>query len=292
MSRIDFGLVITARDVPVQELIDFNRRCIQELPLGFSTLWIEGHFQWSNTAALECLTSLSFFAAEFPHLNVGSLVLCQSYRNPALMAKMAANIQFLTHGRFILGIGAGWYKEEHLAYGYPFSPVIGRLEQLEETLLLTRALWSSFPANFHGTHYSIDNAYCAPLPSPPIPLLIGGGGEKRTLRLVAQYANWWNLHNCSVEEYSHKIAILQEHCSKVGRDINEITFSYLAGTVMLVAPSSFFNPRPQKMEGTPEEVIKKINEYIKIGVKHIMLKFPDIDTLQTFKRDVLPNFID
>jgi alkanesulfonate monooxygenase SsuD/methylene tetrahydromethanopterin reductase-like flavin-dependent oxidoreductase (luciferase family) len=120
MAKIDFGLYLTRRDFPISETLEYYQRCIRILPVGFSTLWMEDHLQWDKVPTLECLTTLSYLAAEFPNFRLGSLVLCQSYRNPALVAKMAATLQLLSGGRLILGIGVGWKEDEYSSYGYPF----------------------------------------------------------------------------------------------------------------------------------------------------------------------------
>src|SRR6516162_7701668 len=183
MPTIDFGLMLQPfpLNFPGTELFDYNRRLIRTLSPGFTTLWVEDHLQLGETATHECLTTLSYFAGEFPRFMVGALVLCQSYRNPALVAKMAANLQLLSRGRFILGIGAGWKEDEYRAYGYPFPDTKTRLEELEEAVQIMKAMWSTRSATFDGKHYRIREAFCEPQPSPVIPLLIGGGGEQKTL---------------------------------------------------------------------------------------------------------------
>src|SRR5207248_3229065 len=197
MATIEFGLMLQpfATNFPRSELFEYNRRLIKTLSQGFTTLWAEDHLQSGETAILESMTTLSYFAGEFPQFRVGTLVLCQAYRNPALLAKMAANLQLLSRGRFILGLGAGWKEDEYHAYGYPFPDTRTRLEQLEEAAIIMKAMWSSQPATFVGKHYSIRNAYCEPRPDPPLPLLIGGGGEERTLEIVARRADWWNFNS-------------------------------------------------------------------------------------------------
>ena len=230
MSTIEFGLMLQPFPVhfPWIELFEYNRRLIRTLSPGFTTLWVEDHLQLGETAIHECLTTLSYFAGEFPQFRVGALVLCQSYRNPALTAKMAANLQLLSGGRFILGLGAGWKEDEYHAYGYPFPDTKTRLEELEEAAIIVKAMWSSRPATFVGKHYSIRDAYCEPQPNPSIPLLIGGGGEEKTLAIVARRADWWNFNACTVEEYTRKLAILKSHCARVGRDPSEIKLTYLS----------------------------------------------------------------
>src|SRR5437763_16345567 len=122
MTKIDFGLIVrpATSDRPFSKLLDYNQRCIQALPSSFTTLWVEDHLQWGEEARLECFTTLCFLAGEFSNFHLGTVVLSQSYRNPALLAKMAATLQFLSRGRVILGIGAGWKEVEYHAYGYRF----------------------------------------------------------------------------------------------------------------------------------------------------------------------------
>jgi alkanesulfonate monooxygenase SsuD/methylene tetrahydromethanopterin reductase-like flavin-dependent oxidoreductase (luciferase family) len=190
MPEIDFGLIIrpSSFGLPIKpnELPDYNRRCIKAVSSAFTTIWVEDHLQWDSDDTLENFTTLSYLAAEFPSFRVGNLVLCQSFRNPALVAKMAANLHFLSGGRCILGIGAGWKTDEYRAYGYTIPTPTQRWEQLEEALIIIRSLWTSQPATFEGKYYQIRDDYCEPRPSPPIPILLGGGGEQRTLALAAR----------------------------------------------------------------------------------------------------------
>src|SRR6059058_2254677 len=211
MATIEFGLMLQpfATNFPGSDLFEYNRRLIKLLSQGFTTLWAEDHLQSGETAILESVTTLSYFAGEFPQFRVGTLVLCQSYRNPALLAKMAANLQLISGGRLILGLGAGWKEDEYRAYGYPFPDARTRTEELEEAIIIIKSMWTSQPATFVGKHYQIHDAYCEPPPSPIIPLLIGGGGEQRTLGIVARYADWYNFNSCTVEEYAHKVSVLK-----------------------------------------------------------------------------------
>lgn len=157
MNKVDFGLIIrpTPYDLPANGLVEYNWRSIQALPPIFTTLWVEDHFQWGENAALECLTTLSFLTAKFPNFHLGTLVLNQSHFNPALLAKMAANLQLLSRGRLILGLGVGWREDENRAYGYPFPPSKIRLDQLEEAILIIQSMWTSRSANFAGKYYQI-----------------------------------------------------------------------------------------------------------------------------------------
>ena len=293
MPAIEFGLMLQPfpLNFPGPELFDYNRRLIRTLSPGFTTLWVEDHLQLGETATHECLTTLSYFAAEFPQFRVGALVLCQSYRNPALTAKMAANLQMISGGRFILGLGAGWKEDEYHAYNYPFPDTRTRLEQLEEAAIIVKAMWSSRPATFAGKHYSILNAYCEPQPTPPIPLLIGGGGEEKTLAIVARRADWWNFNSSTVEEYAHKLAILQAHCARVGRNPAEIKLTYLSTASVSENPAEVVrSPQKHFIAGNPTEVIQELERFHALGVTHFIFRFLDPASLERFVQTVVPHF--
>lgn len=295
MSNIEFGLMLRQNDPghAMDELVAFNRRCIEMLPEGFTTLWLEDHFQWDGAIDnLECLSTLIYLAAAYPRFKVGTLVLGQSYRNPALVAKMAANIQILSGGRMILGLGAGWKEDEYRAYGYPFPPTRVRMAQLEEAVQVIRALWTQQPATFEGRYYQIHDAYCAPRPSPAIPLLIGGGGEQRTLSIVARNADWWNFNSVPAPEYARKLAILKQHCERVGRDPATIKLTYLS-TLSVAEDPARVQRSSQKhfIAGSADEVAREIEQFHAIGVSHFMFRIPDLTTLEHFSEHVAPKFI-
>ena len=294
MSAVEFGLMLqpTPLDFPGRELFDYNRRLIRALKHGFTTLWAEDHLEWGETATIECLTTLAYFAAEFSMYKVGSLVVSQGYRNPALLAKMAANLQFISGGRLILGLGAGWKEEEYRAYGYPFPDAKTRVEQLEEAIHIIKSMWTSRRASFSGKHYHIQQAYCEPQPSPAIPLLIGGGGEQRTLGIVARYADWYNFNSCTVEQYAHKIAVLREHCNRVGRSPADIKLTYLGTVSVAEDPGKVVrNPQKHVVAGNSAEVIKELEQFCEIGVTHFMFRFLDVETLEYFGKTVVPHFV-
>lgn len=293
MATVDFGLMLRHHDPghSIDELIAYNRSCIEALSAGFSTIWLEDHMQVGATDALESLTTLSYLAGAYPQFNIGTLVLSQSYRNPALLAKMFANLHALTGGRVILGIGAGWKEDEYLSYGYPFPPVKTRLEQLEEAVQIIRAMWTTLPATFEGQHYSIRNAYCAPRPSSKLPILIGGGGEQRTLALVARYADWWNFNSVPLEEYARKLGILKHHCERIGRNLSDIKLTYLS-TISVSEDSAQVQRDPAKhfIAGNAAEVISELERFREIGVTHFMFRIPNLETLQHFVAHVVPHF--
>ncbi|MBV9259308.1 MAG: LLM class flavin-dependent oxidoreductase [Ktedonobacteraceae bacterium] len=293
MTAGNFGLMLRHDDPghSLHELLRYNQECIEALSSAFTTLWLEDHMQVGATDALESLTTLSYLAAAHPQFNLGTLVLSQSYRNPALLAKMMANLQTLTAGRVILGIGAGWKEDEYRSYGYPFPPPKTRMEQLEEALQVIRAMWSTQPATFEGKHYSIHDAYCAPQPSPPIPILIGGGGEQRTLALVARYADWWNFNSVPLEEYARKVDILKQHCARIGRDFSEIKLTYLSTLSVSEDPAQVQrHPNKHYIAGNAAEVIRELERFYSVGVTHFMFRFPDLQTLKHFVAHVAPHF--
>jgi alkanesulfonate monooxygenase SsuD/methylene tetrahydromethanopterin reductase-like flavin-dependent oxidoreductase (luciferase family) len=258
----------------------------------FDTVWIEDHFQWGEgRPVLEPLTALTYLAARHEAVRFGTIVLCQSYRNPALVAKISSLLQAMTGGRFILGIGAGWKEDEYRAYGYPYPPAGERIDQLEETVQIIRALWTESPANFQGRYYTIENAECQPQPDPAIPLLIAGGGEKKTLRVVAKYADLWNHNFCDAEEFAHKQAVLASHCRDIGRDPSEIVHTYYGFVQFLDDPSKTEQRPFHVIAGTPDEVTRELEEFVRLGVRHFqfrILDFPKQDGLQTFIDKIIP----
>src|SRR6266487_3362705 len=195
MIRIQFGWSLPGgprNNITRTSFLAATKRGLDLINGHFDSAWLTDHLQFENRPILEGWTTLTYLAALYPHLNFGHAVLCQSFRNPALLAKMAATLQYMSEGRFILGIGAGWKEDEYRAYGYPFPPARARIAQLDEAVRIIKALWGAAPASFAGEHYRIADAHCEPRPDPPPILMIGGGGERRTLRVVAEQAEWWN----------------------------------------------------------------------------------------------------
>lgn len=179
---------------------------------------------------LEAYTSLGFVAGQTERLTLGVLVTGVTYRYPALLAKIAATLDVLSGGRAFLGLGAAWYEREHLGLGVPFPPVPERFEMLEETVQICQQMWSDDDGPYEGRHYQLAETVCEPRPiqQPRPPILIGGGGERKTLRLVAQYADACNLFATSPEGVQHKLEVLARHCDDVGRDPADIRVTLLA----------------------------------------------------------------
>jgi F420-dependent oxidoreductase-like protein len=181
---------------------------------------------------LEGYTSLGFVAAHTERIRIGLLVTGVTYRHPGLLVKTITTLDVLSGGRAQLGIGAAWYEREHLGLGVPFPPVAERFERLEETLRICRQMWSDDDGPFTGTHYRLAETACVPAPLRPggPRVLIGGGGERKTLRLVAQYADACNFFDLGPDQVAHKLEVLDRHCADVGRDPAEIQRTVISGT--------------------------------------------------------------
>lgn len=171
---------------------------------------------------LEGYTSLGYLAGRTTTIELALLVTGVTYRHPGLLAKTVTTLDVLSGGRSMFGIGAAWYEREHLALGVPYPPVSVRFEMLEETLQICRQMWSDNDGPYEGKHYRLAETLCAPQPIRRPPVLIGGGGEKKTLRLVAQYADIWNSTDSDIDILAHKLDVLTRHCEAVGRDVGDI----------------------------------------------------------------------
>ncbi len=171
---------------------------------------------------LEGYTSLGFLAGQTTKIDLSLLVTGVTYRYPGLLAKAVTTLDVLSRGRSMLGLGAAWYDREHAALGFRYPPVSQRFEMLEETLQICRQMWSDNDGPYQGKHYQLAETICQPQPIRRPPILIGGDGEKKTLRLVAQYADIWNSTVTDADALEHKIEVLNRHCDAVGRDPREI----------------------------------------------------------------------
>jgi F420-dependent oxidoreductase-like protein len=216
---------------------------------GFDSVWVMDHF-WQlpplggpTQPMLEGYTLLGGLAARTRHVKLGTLVTGVTYRNPALLAKMVSTLDIVSGGRAILGIGAAWYEEEHDGLGFDFPPAGERLDRLEEAVQICRAMFTEEAPSFAGKHYRIEKALNVPRPVQPggPRIMVGGSGEKRTLRLVAQYADMCNVHG-SPDTVRRLLGVLERHCADVGRDPAEITKTRLA--------SLFLSSSPEEAEQT------------------------------------------
>jgi F420-dependent oxidoreductase-like protein len=211
------------------------------------------HFATAHDPMLEGYSVLNFVAAKTERLRLGLLVTGVTYRHPGLLAKTVTTLDVLSGGRAFLGIGAAWYEREHRALGVPYPPVAERFERLEEALRICEQMWSDDEGPFEGKHYQLAETINVPQPlqSPRPPILIGGGGEKKTLRLVAQYADACNLFGSSPEEVDHKLSVLRAHCERLGRDYDSIQKTIIGR----VDP-----------DGDVSQFLAEMEQYAKLGI--------------------------
>ena len=190
---------------------------------------------------LEGYTGLGMLAGITERLRLSLLVTGVTYRHPGLLAKTVTTLDVLSEGRAQLGLGAAWYEREHAGLGVPFPPLAERFERLEETVQICRQMWSDDDGPFEGRHYRLAETVCVPAPVQPggPPVMIGGGGERRTLRLVAQYADACNLFGGSAEQVRHKLEVLDRHCADVGRDPAEVRRTSIVGTDPVAETDAF-----------------------------------------------------
>ncbi|MCA9913577.1 MAG: LLM class flavin-dependent oxidoreductase [Anaerolineae bacterium] len=293
---IQFGLLLPTGSRPGQptNFIQPLRQHAAEFSTHFHSLWMTDHFFWGDTPTYEAWTTITYLAATLPEFHIGSLVLGQGYRNPALLAKMAATLQLLSGGRLILGLGAGWKEDEYHAYGYDFPPASERITELEEALIIIKRMWyDENPVDYYGRHYRIVDAYCEPQPNPIPPLLVGGGGRK-TLRVTAQHANWWNYSGKTPQLYREKVKQLHESCDYIGRNPRDIRLTWLGKLVLGNTPAAIKKADPSgdaPLSGNAAQVVDRIGQYVELGVDYFIFELPNLDDLDMLHRvaeEVLP----
>ena len=281
-------------------LVEQTFTYLDQVAAPYESLWFPDHVQYQGNQVAEGWSLLAFGMARYPDKLCGHEVLCNSFRNPAHLAKMAATMQALSNGRVVLGIGAGWNQEEYAAYGWPFPPAGTRIAQLAEAIQVIRALWSDAPANFNGAHYQLANAYCEPRPTITPPIMVGGQGEQHLLRVVAQHADWWNYIFIDAETYAHKQHVLQAHCQAVGRNYDEIVQALVVGVliaeteadVQRLKAQPHVRPMQHGIIGTPDQVTEFLLPILRQGADRLSINFADApwpDGTQLFAQKVLPN---
>jgi alkanesulfonate monooxygenase SsuD/methylene tetrahydromethanopterin reductase-like flavin-dependent oxidoreductase (luciferase family) len=266
----------------------------------FSSLWFSDHFMYGDADVREAWVILSYAAALAPELQLGHLVNCNSYRPPALVAKMAASLQSLSRGRFVLGYGAGWKQDEYLAYGYDFPSAAVRIAMMEEGLRVIKAMWRDEQATFHGQYYQIDQARCEPRPHPLPPIMIGGDGEQLTLRMVARHADWWNCYSLTPAVARRKLDVLKRHCAAEGRDFGSIRKTWSGPVVVdrdhqaaLKRAGDRVRHEKSPIAGDPSAVAERIREFAELGFDLFQVEFgqfPDTSDMELFVAQVMPRF--
>ncbi len=303
MDKLTFGVLIhpTPRGGTVADMLVANERLLHEAVTHDLTTWFIDHFQFDSQPLLECFAMLAHTMGRYPTLRSGTLVAGQSYRNPALTAKIASSLQFLTDNKFILGIGAGWKEDEYRAYGYAYPSAKVRIAELAEAVQIIKGLWQPGPLTLAGEHYHVTGAYNEPRGEPSPILMIGGGGEQRTLRVVAEYADWWNADYYTVADYQRKLNRLRDYCRELGRPEDAVVPTYYAGISLSHDPSKVIRRPPIVyrsdemfvLHGNPDEVTAQIEQFAAVGVKHMQLNFldfPRTDGIDLFFKEVLPRF--
>jgi len=297
--------------VMIEPYLGFDYEPVEQIALqcerdGYDSIWCSDHFFLDehsvDKSCFEVWTLLAALAAKTSKIRLGPLVTCTSYRYPAVLAKIAATVDVISNGRLFFGIGAGWKEDEYNAYGIPFPSLKERMDRMEEAVQIIKLLWTKPKPSFTGKHYTIKNAISAPKPvqKPNLPILIGGDGEKRTLKMVAKYADYCNLSLTS--NLKHKLKVLKDHCCKVGRDYDEVGKSLFAGWPSIFVTDSkeeltnhiaqrakqenksieylekeFREYAPGSWVGYPEEVIQRFQYLIGMGFDYFQVMFPGVN---------------
>ena len=292
---ISIGLNIWSR------LVEKTFPYLDQIIEPFDSILMPDHVQYENHPVAEGWSLLAYALARYPDKHVGHAVLCNSFRNPAHLAKMASTLQSISGGRVFLGIGAGWNKEEYLAYNWPFPSARVRIAQLAESIEVIRALWNDSPANYAGEHYQLRDAHCEPRPDPAPPIMVGGAGEKYLLRVVAQHADWWNYIYVDRATYAHKQTVLQQHCRQIDREYEEI--GQMTNHGILIAPNESDLQRLRSdptvrpagegtLVGTAEQICEQLLSVIDQGASMLSVHFCDVPNLegtQLFVEEVMPH---
>jgi len=247
---------------------------------GWDGLWLADHFmpdaEDTSVPWPEAWTTLAALAASVPRIRIGTLVTGNTYRHPAVLAKMAATVDHISEGRLVLGLGSGWQENEHRQYGVPFNSIGERLARLDEACQVIKSLYREKSTTFDGKYYQLSAASLEPKPlQTPLPLLIGGGGEKVTLRIAARWADEWNVWG-DVDLLKRKIGILDKHCADVGRDPSEIQRSavallFLSDDADFVAGMRNRDIGRPKIVGNADEVREIVEAYRDAGVDELIV---------------------
>ncbi|ROS28630.1 F420-dependent oxidoreductase-like protein [Rathayibacter sp. PhB127] len=301
------------------------RDLVQHADAGpWESVWVYDHFHTvpvvTEEATHEAWTLMAAFAAATSRVRLGQMCTCMSYRNPAHLAKIATTVDIVSGGRVEMGIGGGWYEHEWRAYGYGFPPIAERLGRLDEGVQIMRQAWTEGVSTLDGRYYQVDGAVNRPLPLQDggIPLWVAGGGEKVTLRIAAQYAQYTNFAGAP-EAFEHKSAVLRGHCERLGTDYAAITRSSNYN-VMIAETQAEVEKGLQRLEdrvtpalgaeaaaafvaeyrspdalavGTPAQIVDRLGDMRERGMDYAITYFPDAaydrSGLELFERDVVPH---
>ncbi|MDG2303555.1 MAG: TIGR03560 family F420-dependent LLM class oxidoreductase [Candidatus Binatia bacterium] len=306
---IRFGVSLAQVRSSWDDVVEFAQNAER---LGFDSLWAIDHFVGIPDASVpifEGWTAMAALASATERIRLGHQVLCVGFRHPPLLAKMAATLDHASHGRFTLGLGAGWNEEEFKSYGLSFPSIGTRLHQLEEALDVIKKLWTEEPVSFFGEQFHVEDAYCRPRPvqDPHPPILVGGSGEKVLLKIVAEHADIWNNMGWAHSLLTRKIGVLHKHCETLKRDPGEIEISQQllaaigetetearVATERVCAELPFLSGGDDLIiAGRPAQCIERIQKTIDMGATTLMLSFgrtPSLEALELFAAEVMPAF--
>jgi F420-dependent oxidoreductase-like protein len=308
-GRIRFGALLRQADNQWASIAE-SARIADET--GFDTLHFIDHLLAIPDPAgdiLESWTTMTACATLTRRVRIGANVLCNSFRSPALLAKMAATLDVISGGRLELGLGAGWHEPEYHAYGYEFPRAGVRIAQLAEAVPLIKKLWTGEAVDFAGRHYRVAGGRCRPRPvqSPRPPIMIGGSGEAKMLRLVAEEADIWNASAGNYAQLGRKIEVLHRHCRDVGRDPATLVLS-LQDLVVIAPTDAALRPLMEDARrrlsffgdldaiatwGTPDRCVDTLRRKVAQGITYFVCLFTDggqPDTVRLFAEKVLPAF--
>jgi alkanesulfonate monooxygenase SsuD/methylene tetrahydromethanopterin reductase-like flavin-dependent oxidoreductase (luciferase family) len=296
MHPIQFGLIVPDHTRSVasrQRYIEQVHRLLNYVKGHYASAWSIDHLQGDM---LEGWTAISYLSALHPELRWGHTVLCQSFRNPALVAKMGASLHFLSDERFILGIGSGGQAAEYRAYGYHFPRGRTRVAQLDEALQIIKALWTQERATFAGQYYQVQDAGCEPKPHSPPTIMVGAFGPQM-LRLTARHADWWNVSSTGIQAYRGYVQEFERACAEVGRDPATVRRTWGGGCVCAATEAEVAGLAEERYQvgedfvGTPAQIIEQMQPFVELGVDYFMLDcggFPKLTTVEMLVNAVLP----
>lgn len=309
MKDIVFGLHVPPKGLGFEEM---KARCLGAEESGYDLFTVSDHFMnmaqpdRADKHPLECWSTLAGLASVTRKIRLGPLVSCYYYRPPAVLAKMATTIDIISNGRLVFGIGAGWHEKEFEGFFGKFPSVKERMTGLEETVQICRSMFMNERTNFNGKLYHYKNVLNSPLPvQKPVPIMVGGGGEKKTLRIAAKYAD---ISHCafgpSIEALEQKLGVLKRHCEAVNRNFEDIRVGISVNPFVgstkdeveakirkraeqLGQPLDEFRKRLGPLKGTPEQCMETIKQYIDHGVSVFTASFPQPADAEFFAEEVM-----